>query len=1358
MTISHTAGAQPRRARFSTSQAALSGASLLAIASFLASAPAAQAQTITQAGNFTPAVHNTVDARGVDLITGAYHPPQQSVSIGDPDQGGMTQAFFGSGQRDNMTGTFELVGNSFSVTIGDKSETFTNGASDQKAGSSFVYNASTQTGVYTGRDGTVAQFVRSPGLFTLGGRISSLRKPNGETWAYHYKLVPAAGNYASYYRLQSVTNNFGYQIKYEYAQAGDGQYLVSGVHAVNNAIRYCDPDADLCGDLNAWPSLAFTGVQGVSGTVTDSLGRTTTTQFLGLSSSQTTYPGGQQISLTFTESAPNVSDFSLARPEGNYHYVISRDDSTPQKPVTTQVTDPGGHSTTVFARRDLGVITKYTDENGASISYEYYEDGSGRLKRATAPEGDAVEYDYDARGNVTATRRKPKPDHPNDPTLSATAVYESGCSNVFTCNQPQSITDENGQTTTYTYDIAHGGVTSISRPPVHLSDDPNETQHVSPVSHISYVQTRAQALDGATQLTWLDPVWRPESTWGCAGSDGCVSAQQSRLLLSYAGLNALPSASLSYRGDNTEVAETRFTYNSFGDLTAEDGPLSGSADTSTYVYNGAGRQLVGSIDPDPDGSGSERPRARRVGYALNGEVSLVEQGTVESAANWATFAPITYVQTDFDAAGRKAFERTGDTGQAPISLTQYGYDAASRLQCVTVRMNVATFGGTQPDACSLGQEGSEGADRITKLTYDDGGRLTAVTNGLSTSSQRDLRRYHYTADGFVDAETDGNGNVTSYRPDGLNRLQKISYPNPASGASSSGPYRLFGYDGAGRIASERLRNGGNTTTSRDGLGQVTARTVDGSRFTYDSFGRVLTANVAGVALTNTYDSRGNLLSQTGPLGMVSYEYDAADRRTKMTWPDGFYVTYEHDDASRLKFIRENGVLALVAFAWDGHDLPAGISRANGVSTLYNYGSGGRLSSLSHGAPGAAVTLQYGRNAAGQVNSRAANNGSYLATPTPTSAENYTSNGLNQYTSVNGAQLQHNPNGDTTADGQASYAYDDLDRLTQANGATLTYDAYGRLASEGSTRFLYDGDDLIAEVGPSNGVIRRYVHGPGVDQPLVAYEGASVQNRSWLLADERGSVVGSSNGSGATITTALDDYGRGQLLGRFGFTGQAWLSQAGVYHFKARAYSPKLGRFLQPDPSGDFESPSLYAYAGNDPVNSSDPSGLDECGYAGNPAGCIQPPDFRSPEIEVKGAKEASGLYTPLSIQQRLGGQSSISIIISPVTPKFGGLGLISESRMKGERGRAGSNKGTPRPDKHMKPVPGRPGFGQLKDPQTGKLSGPKPWPTDPRLGPQRSDYTPLVVLGTGIVVVGGIILAPELTIPGLIVGGMAGAH
>jgi RHS repeat-associated protein len=124
--------------------------------------------------------------------------------------------------------------------------------------------------------------------------------------------------------------------------------------------------------------------------------------------------------------------------------------------------------------------------------------------------------------------------------------------------------------------------------------------------------------------------------------------------------------------------------------------------------------------------------------------------------------------------------------------------------------------------------------------------------------------------------------------------------------------------------------------------------------------------------------------------------------------------------------------------------------------------------------------------------------------------------------------------------------------------------------------------------------RRFVHGPGVDEPLVWYEGAGTSDRRWLVQDQLGSVIAVSNASGAALSVnSYNEYGipGSSNAGRFQYTGQMWLPEAQLYHYKARAYAPSLGRFLQTDPILYAGGMNLYAYVGGDPVNAIDPLGL-----------------------------------------------------------------------------------------------------------------------------------------------------------------------
>ncbi len=170
-------------------------------------------------------------------------------------------------------------------------------------------------------------------------------------------------------------------------------------------------------------------------------------------------------------------------------------------------------------------------------------------------------------------------------------------------------------------------------------------------------------------------------------------------------------------------------------------------------------------------------------------------------------------------------------------------------------------------------------------------------------------------------------------------------------------------------------------------------------------------------------------------------------------------------------------------------------------------------------------------------------------------------------------------------GQLDLSYDPAGRLRQT-------EVPGNAATR--TEFLYDGSDMVAEYNNSGALTRRYVHGPGIDAPLVMYVGAGTTTRRWLHADERGSIVAISDASGNALATfTYDPYGvPSDFTGsRFLYTGQMALPEVSLYHYKARTYSPLLGRFLQTDPIGTAGGLNLYAYAGGDPVNGRDPSGL-----------------------------------------------------------------------------------------------------------------------------------------------------------------------
>jgi RHS repeat-associated protein len=108
-------------------------------------------------------------------------------------------------------------------------------------------------------------------------------------------------------------------------------------------------------------------------------------------------------------------------------------------------------------------------------------------------------------------------------------------------------------------------------------------------------------------------------------------------------------------------------------------------------------------------------------------------------------------------------------------------------------------------------------------------------------------------------------------------------------------------------------------------------------------------------------------------------------------------------------------------------------------------------------------------------------------------------------------------------------------------------------------------------------------------------------RATYVPDIQGSVIASLDASSGTLSKAgYQPYGEsGSTAGTFRYTGARIDAETnGLYDFRARMYSPILGRFLQTDPIGSAGGINLYAYVGNDPLNLLDLYGLAADGSQG----------------------------------------------------------------------------------------------------------------------------------------------------------------
>ena len=982
-----------------------------------------------------------------------------------------------------------------------------------------------------------------------------------------------------YKRLSSVTSSAGYSLAISYASTDphSPDWLKRTAIAFNNSANPPSPT----------PSIAYTyGTNTIDVTdpagqtwrfTTDASGRLTGIRRPGHGTDSVSYVHGAGGTVTSATTDGVTDTYSFSTSTG-----------------TMTVTDPATNHVTVVTDLTKGRPTSYQNELGKTWSYQY--DSNARLTRLTAPEGNYTSYGYDARGNVTTLTDVAKSGS-GFANIVTSASFDAACSNIVKRNKPNTTTDALGNVTNYTYDSTHGGVTKITQPAP-------ATGAVRPETRYSYTQVTSA---GGTL------VWMPTKVAACQTLASCTNAADETQVTAAYNSNLLPTSVTRRNGTGTVAATSTMTYDPRGNMLTVDGPLSGTADTTAFKYDAADR-TIGAISPDPDGAGSLKNRAIKITYRQDGRIANRQTGTTVGQTDSA-FANMVVSQgaaNSFDFNSRIVMARVDD-GQNALMQTQFSYDSLGRLDCTAVRMDIAQFvADASLSACTLGAN-TDPRDRIAQNVYDAAGQVTQVKVAVGTSDAATERTLSYTSNGMLATLKDGENNLTTFEYDGFDRLSKTRFPNPTkgSGTSSTTDYELLTYDANSNVLTRRQRDTNITTFQYDDLDRLTFKKANNevaNTFVYDNLGRMTSAAKAPDTQTFTYDALSRNLTQAGPQGTLTSEWDLAGRRTKLTYPGtGLYLNYDYLLTGETTKVRQNGATSgigvLATYGYDDLGNRTSAAYGNGASQAFGYDIVSRLSSLTVNLSGTAndLTKTFSYNPASQIVTETRSNVAYSQVLANISQTTVT-NGLNQLATVNGTAAAYDGRGNMTTDPVTGKTYSYLPSNNQLYNipspfATFEYDALDRLADVNNggtvTNYVTDGTDVVAEYNASNVLQKRYAF-DGSGQPLVQYDAAG--NRTWMLADERGSIIALANDSAAmTAIDTYDEYGipGASNQGTFQYAGMMWLVRPGVYAPTYRAYNQLHGVFHQIDPIGFGGGINLYNYTGNDAVNFIDPLGLDK---------------------------------------------------------------------------------------------------------------------------------------------------------------------
>ena len=617
---------------------------------------------------------------------------------------------------------------------------------------------------------------------------------------------------------------------------------------------------------------------------------------------------------------------------------------------------------------------------------------------------------------------------------------------------------------------------------------------------------------------------------------------------------------LTYASNNVNANTQYASYDPMGRLTRQTYWTPSSPNNTSIVVT-ATYDLAGDVSSItyPDGrvvkqtwDGAEH--LQTVTYD-NWNGTKIGYNYLSSASYWANGAPQAAIHGNGVADGQRLNNRLQPIGIGPVHIGADGpgtytgnISLANRVYCYGPAATAAQTASLPCSSLGLANNGnilqildSLNGNNSQAFSYDNLNRLASFTNGNGAMQQT------YSIDAW--------GNMSQVTP---GTVQSNVFFGTNNQITSSG----YGYDASG-----------NLTSFNNGISTVA--------YTYDAEGEMATANNGSA--TYTYDAEGNRVRK-----------DAGGTWTEYIHFDGQPIAEKNADGTWSDYIYANGQRMARADSFDIRIHMSGTNCSN-CGTSPNMFAGTTSLTAANGYVIRAGDLLTWR----QYQDGSALGGLFFGL--------LNSSG----TYVDGTSLQdtdHQPIlADTTKNtwhvrtvdlsSFAGMKIDLIDPFDSTNAPAGAWDIYygdiTLVSTDGTFIPIYSRSTMNLSLATAPGV-----SGFSAITEKVA-DTSPLTTSTYYHGDQIGSARLLTAGTGWPVSSnTFYPYGQGPTSGtnHYLFAGKERDAESGNDYFGARYYGSSMGRFMSPDDfGGHLEDPQTlnkYAYAGNNPLRYTDPSGHD----------------------------------------------------------------------------------------------------------------------------------------------------------------------